>query len=301
MWHAENVRIAARLAIFSAALPLLADPRTQKLLDRLAEEASAFASTAPNLIARETLKQRAVKTGGKRRFHPRVQASTGQPEGPEWQTREIQSEYAFAALGDPPSIRELRKVLSVDGAPVSESDKALADLLRALRSNDDRTRRKLLEDFEKHGLVGAATDFGQLILLSTRSSQEQYEYTFRANKLLGADWCVVFQYKQHEGPGALTVFGAKGRQRPQISGEIWVSRQSYRPLRITLVSTRLEDTESVRDEAEVDYAMTTHGVVAPTAVNHREFRKGQLVAENHYTYTPFQKFGSSADIKFNVK
>lgn len=294
------MRIARKLAIFLTALPMMADPRTQKLLARLAEEASAFAQTAPNLISQETLKQRAIRSG-KRRFHPRVVKADSKSSGPPWQTREIQSEYAFASIGDPPTIREIRKVLTVDGTPVTESEKALQELAQSLKANDDRTRRKLLEDFEKHGLVGTVTDFGQMILLFERSSQDQYEYSFKANKLMGAEWCAVFEYKQHEGPGALTVFGPKGRQRPRIAGEIWVARDTYRPLRITLGSSRTEGSDSVRDEAEVDYTMSSHGLIVPVAVRHREYRNSELVAENQATYAPFQKFGSSADIQFNVK
>lgn len=291
------MRTAARWAVLAVTLPALADPRTQKLLNRLAEEASAFAQTAPNLISQETLQQRALG-GKKRRYRARGEQ---EPQTPGWQTREIRSEYGFAALGDPPSIREIRKVLTVDGKAVNEGGKALEELARSLQSNDERTRKRLLEDFEKHGLVGTATDFGQLLLLFARSSQEQYEYLYKASKLVGAEWCSVFQYKQHEGAGALTVWDSKGRQQPRIEGEIWVARESYRPLKITLASTRTDGKDAVRDEAEVDYAMSTHGVVVPAAVAHREYRNGELVAENRFAYAPFQKFGASAAIKFNVK
>jgi hypothetical protein len=292
--HPEKVRFSALPAALALALPLLADPRTQKLLDRLAEEASAFAHTAPNLISQETLRQRALKTGRQRA------RKSKEPDGPEaqWQTREIRSEYGFAKTGNPPAIREIRKVLSVDGKPVNEGGQALHDLVRSLQSDDDRTRRKLLEDFEKHGLIGTATDFGQLVLLFDRRSQEQYEFSFKANKLTGADWCAVFEYRQHEGPGALTVFDSKGRQRPQVAGEIWVARDNYRVLRITLVSARGQGASAVRDEAEVDYTMSPHAVVVPAAVTHREYLNGELVAENLFRYAPFQKFGASADIKF---
>ncbi len=275
----------------------MADPRTQKLLDRLAEEASAFAQAAPNLISRETLRQKALKVG-KSRFRPRVEKDALQPE---WQAREIRSEYGYAAFGDPPSIREIRKVLTVDGKTVNENGQALREMVRALQSADDRTRKKLLVDFEKHGLIGTVTDFGQLILLFGRSSQEKYEFSFQAERLTGADWCEVFEYRQHDGPGALTIWDDKGQERPRVNGEIWVSRENYRVLKITLVSTRLDGEVTVRDEASVDYTMGVQGVVVPADLTHREYRNGDMVAENLFTYDPFQRFGASSDVKFSTE
>jgi hypothetical protein len=38
--------------------------------------------------------------------------------------------------------------------------------------------------------------------------------------------------------------------------------------------------------------------VVPLDLTHREFRNGELVAENLFTYDPFQRFGASSDVKF---
>jgi hypothetical protein len=291
------VRFFAIVAALALALRCRADPLTQKLLDRLAEEASAFEQTAPNLISEETLRQKALKLY-KPRFHPRVETPGNQPAGPQWQNREIHSEYAFASVGEPPSIREIRKVLSVDGKTVNTSEHALRDLMRTLQANDDKSRKKLLEDFEKHGLIGTATDFGQILLLFARRDQERYEFSAVGERLLGADRCIVFAYRQHDGPGALTIYDPRGRVQPQAAGEIWVERDSFRLMRVTIKSVRGAAAGAVRDEAQVDYLMTSHGVLAPVSVIHREYRGGSLAAENLFTYAPFRRFGSSADIKF---
>lgn len=294
------VRFCAIAALLTLALPCLADQRTQRLLERLAEEASAFEQNAPNLIAEETLRQHAQKLQ-KGRFIARLENSEPAATTPEWQNREIRSEYTFAAVGDPPSIRELRKVLTVDGKTLNSSQHAVDDLARALRANDEKSRKKLLEDFEKYGLIGMATDFGQIILLFARSNQESYEFTDLGEGLVGAERCSIFMYRQHEGPGALTIWDSKGRVQPQAQGEIWVDRDTFRVVRVTIKSVHGTGSTAVRDEAQVDYAMSSHGVVVPVSVRHREYRTGKLTAENLFSYTAFRKFGSSADIKFEAQ
>jgi hypothetical protein len=167
-----------------------------------------------------------------------------------------------------------------------------------VQSGDDASRRRLLEEFEKHGLTGAVTDFGQILLLFERGNQERYEFLPVDERLLGAERCTVFAYRQGDGPGALTVWEDKDRLQSRVEGEIWVSTDGYRLERITLKSIRTEASGPVRDDAEVDYVMTSHGVLAPAAVTHREYRGGQLTTENLFTYTTFQRFGASAKIKF---
>jgi hypothetical protein len=63
-------------------------------------------------------------------------------------------------------------------------------------------------------------------------------------------------------------------------------------------SIRGEQDADVREEAQVDYAMSAHAVLAPASVTHREYRNGALAAENLFTYAPFRRFGASADVKF---
>jgi hypothetical protein len=280
---------AAVVAVLALAPPLAADARTQKLLASLAEQAAAFTRIAPQLTARETLAQRA-----KSNKTPKARGRKEPPasSAPGWQSRRIVSQYGFAALGAPASIREIRKVVSVDGKAVNESGKALKDLMQSLGAASDKTQRKLLEDFEKHGLIGTVTDFGQIVLLFGGDAQAQYEFTLTGERLIGADRCVVFGYRQLEGTGALTVWDSKGRQQPRITGELWMERDRLSVARITLVSARAEGTEAVRDEAQVDYA-PAHGIPVPAAVVHREYRNGQLVTENLFTYTAFERFGTA--------
>jgi hypothetical protein len=267
------------------------------LLERLAAETDAFMKTAPNLVSEETLRQRAI-VPGKQRFQAVIGVSG---QGDRWRQRVIESEYAFAKIGDPAEMHELRKVVAVDGKPYTKSDKAMEELMKSVSATDDKARKKLLEEFEKHGLIGTVTDFGQLLLLFAKGSQEKFSYLFAGEALAGAEQCLVFTYQQLDGNGAMTVFDSTGRQQPRIKGEIWVTKKDYRLVRIRLASIRNEGKTAVREEATVEYVPTAHGVVAPVSVHHTQYRDASISAENTFRYQPFQKFGASTSVKFETE
>jgi hypothetical protein len=283
----------ALFAWLSLTVSGFGDERTQRMLATLAEEAANFERIAIDLISEETLHQIAV-TDAK----PKRNSKESGPSKPEWVQREIKSEYVFASVGEPKEFKEIRKVTSVNGKPVADAGRAVEQLMQTVQSGSDRSRRKLLEDFEKHGLVGTVTDFGQLLLLFGRANQEGYSFTFAGERYLGAELCHLFKYEQQDGAGALTVYSDAGKQQPKISGEIWMTRNAYRLLRLTLKSNRREKSTEVREEAQVDYVPTTHGAVVPVSVVHHQYRGGSLTTENRFAYTEFRKFGASAVLKY---
>ena len=281
------------------ASTLRAQDETHRMTARLSEEAEAFQKLAGEVLGTETLHQRAQQPLG--RFHPRV--GRGAP-APTWKDREIVSEYGFAAFaGEPSALHELRQVISVDGRKVGDSKKAEEALAKVITASDDARKREVLKQFEKYGLTGAATDFGQLILLFTRRGLERYEFTERGPKMLGDALVLTFAYKQLDGPEALTLIEADKKDqmdRLGVEGEIWVRADSYVPVRITLAASRGEGPASIREEASVDYAMSQYGAVLPVSTAHRELHGGKVTAENHFSYTGFRKFGASSDVKFEV-
>jgi hypothetical protein len=184
---------------------------------------------------------------------------------------------------------------------MSDSKKAQDALARAITASDDAQKRALLKEFEKYGLNGAATDFGQLLLLFTRRDIERYEFSPRPARMIGYDRALVFAYKQLDGPEALTLFeemkNGKTR-RMRLEGEIRVREADFVPMEITLVAQEGDRPEVVREEAAVSYKMSSYGALLPVSTEHRELRNGKVVAENQFHYTDFHKFGASSDIKF---
>jgi len=292
------MRVSILLAVFCCALR--ADDRTQQLVTSLSREADAFRKIAPNLVGQETLFQRAVKPpkGG---FRIRVGAAVQKPQEPVWQERRILSEYSFAAFAsEGGAIHELRRVTSVDGRAVQDPKKAQQELAAIVTAADDKRKKELLEQFEKYGLVGAVTDFGQLLLLFTTGEIAHYEFTYRRVENQGNAHLLVFGYQQLDGPEGLTVIDAR-RGDPgknmRIAGEVWVREAGLIPARITLVTSQ----ESVRQEASVDYAMSSFGALLPFWTEHRELRGSQVVAQNQFSYADFHKFDASSEIKFDAK
>jgi hypothetical protein len=279
------------------ALLLWQSPAVPEALRRTSEEADIFAQQAIRLLTTETLKQRALKAPP--RFRPRFGEVKFEPR---YQAREIVSEYGYSSLSDAPDrLHEFRRVTTVDGRVIERPEKARDTLTMGVKSEDDRLKKRLLRDFEKHGLVGAATDFGQLILLFRGRSLGQYEFRPAGSRRLGADNVLVFAFIQREGPQRLTIFEEREAHRVPLTGEIWVRDSDGLPLRVTLKTQRKIEDRILRDEASVDYSMSSHGVIVPVSVVHRQYSGELLVVENLFQYSPFRRFGAQADIKFEVQ
>jgi len=279
------------LPLLCFALVLHADESTQKLADRLAREAEAFERIAPQLLGRETLHQRVMAPPA--RFKLRVGDAATHPPVATWKEREIVSEYAVALLDS--EIHELRQVTSVDGKQVAGESEAQNTLAKLLTSHNDERKKRALEQLEKYGLRGGATDFGQILLLFTRSNLERYEITAIGPRLLGTVPTQVFRYRQLDGPVALTVVLGNGQfrtQRLSVEGEIWVRESDGLPLRITMAATDTGTEQTLREEATVDYATSEFGTLLPLETTHRELRSGVEVAENKTTYADFHRFGA---------
>jgi hypothetical protein len=272
----------------------------QKMTARLSEEADAFRRLAPNVLGRESLHQRSLKPPP--RFRPRVGDAARKPPEPTWQVREILSEYAFTKfMGEEETLHELRSVISVDGKPVKESKTAEDTLARIITLKDTERQQQLLKEFEKYGLLGAATDFGQLLLLFTPRNMDRFEFTERGTKMIGEGEVLVFGYTQIDGPPSLTIFPSKPGEAPlkvRAAGEIWVREDNFLPMRITLAIRKLDGTREVREEAEVDYTTSTFGALLPAMTHHRELRGDAVVAENTFVYSNFHQFGASSELKF---
>ncbi|HEV8416273.1 MAG TPA: hypothetical protein VGQ49_21960 [Bryobacteraceae bacterium] len=286
-------------AVCCANSAVKGDERTQQLVASLSQQADAFRKIAPDVVGQETLFQRAMKPpkGG---FHIRVGASAQKAAEPVWQERRILSEYSFAAFsGEGGALHELRRVTDVDGRKVQDSKKAQEDLAAIVTAPDDKRKKELLEQFEKYGLLGAVTDFGQLLLLFNSRDVMHYEFTYRRTEMQGVARVLVFGYQQIDGQEGLTVVDAKqgdSAHNVRIGGEVWVRENTFIPVRVTL----LTDQNQVREEASVDYSMSPYGTLLPFWTEHRELRAGKVVAENKFSYSDFHKFDASSQVNFGA-
>ena len=289
------------LCLLLLILPLWADELTNKLMARVSEEAEAFQRLAPEVLAEETLHQRSMKPQG--RFHPRVGAA---PAKLEWQERTIVSEYGFTSFsdgGDNSSLHELRQVTAVDGKKIEDAKKAQQALAKAITSTDDARKKQLLKQFEKYGLLGAVTDYGQALLLFTRQNLERYEFTRKGSNSLNGQAVLVFRYQQIDGPETVTVIEESKNNQVKhlpIEGDLWVRSDNFVPVRITMVATQAEAADRAKEEAAIDYEMSPYGALLPVKTDHRETRWGKVDAENQFSYANFKKFGASSDIKFET-
>jgi hypothetical protein len=274
------------------------DPALAGILDRVWEEAELFRATAPRMLAEETFKQRALKPP--RRFRPRLGNAALEPPKPEYRTRTIVSEYGFSAFKDAPNaLHELRQVVSVDGRPVASRESARRTLTVGLRSEDDALKKRMLEEFEKHGLRGAVADFGQILLLFSRRRLEDYTFRLEGSGQAGPDAAIVLGFQQRSGAGALLIFEKRRAIHQPLEGQLWVRRSDLRPLRVVLRSSTQDGARVTRHEATVDYAVSPHGVLEPVSVVYRQFAGADLMVENVFHYSPFRLFTADTEMKFD--
>jgi hypothetical protein len=282
-----------------------------RILDRVSEEAEAFFQKAPRIIGRETLTHKG------RLGPPRIRwgKSKGAPEV-RYYSREITSEYGFAALHDKPEwIREFRQVVAIDGRPVlSGNSNPRQALAEGMTNEDDRRRLNLLRDFERFGQVGAATDFGQTLLLFRTRQRPDYEFQFVSREFSGAEEVYIIQWRQKPGSeDAARVYAGRKLDRVSMEGRLTV-RQDGVPLKIVLGLRNTEDDSVVTHAASVEYAPSRYGVVLPSAVQYRKISQrlipakkkkdpptpGEplLLIDNTARYADWQMFSAEAEIKF---
>lgn len=281
----------------TAVLMATLDPRLAPILTRVSEEAQVFAQKGPRFLGVERMKQKG--RAAPPRFKVRFGADPSQAPEAGFKTTEIVSEYAFGALKAAPNeMRELRRVVSVNGKPVREKLRARLELAEGMASDADRLNRQMLQDLEAFGLVGAATDLGQMLLMFQRSGLGQLEFDVRRlNDRLGAEPVTVLGYRQ-VGDRQARVYHGRQLSRVSLTGELWVRQSDFTPLRITADLPVTEGKNAVLHQMSVDYAPGPHGVVLPARSSYMRRQNTMLLVETIAEYSDFKMFSADADIKF---
>ncbi len=292
-----------RLGCWLAALTVMAAANAGEplsaVLERVSEEAEAFYTIAPRTIAREVLHQRAAK--GRSRFRPRIGQDALRPPPVKFQEREIISEYGFATLPEAPdSLHELRHAVSVDGQQVSETSKARETLTLGLTGREARLKKRLLRQFERYGLAGAATDFGQLVLLFRRGNLAHYDFRWLRDGFLGAHRVKILEFRQRQGPESLTIFEGRTATQARLEGELWVRERDFVPLRITVTAKVADGAHQIEHRGTVDYFRSSYGAVLPAAVRYEKRIDGVVAVENVSRYSDYRLFSVDTEIRFSA-
>jgi hypothetical protein len=215
--------------------------------------------------------------------------------------RQVVSDYSVGSLKESSqALVEYRQVISVDGRPVQSEQKARHALSLGLQSLDDQLRKRMLEDLAKHGLVDVATDYGLILLEFTLQGQRDLELRPAGKGQIGTDQALILAWKQTSAAAGELEFIGRQVQRHPLEGRLWVRASDGLPLRVETAAEHAQNKHQIRDEASVDYGMTSRGFLAPASVLHKHIVDGQMITENHYTYAPFKVFGADAEIKFDV-
>ena len=254
---------------------------------------------APKSLSREVLEQRALMPAT--RFRPRIgKKATAAVPPPRLLVREIVSEYSVGILKESAvqNLTELRQVVSVDGRKIQSPERARHALSLGITSPDDRIRKRMLEDFARHGLVDIATDYGIILLAFSKRGLENMNVALAGEEQVGADAAWVLNWQQTSPDAGMLEFLGNQASRLALEGRLLVRQSDGLPLRIQSWSEHPQATHKIRDEATVDYVQSAHGFLTPASVIHRHLVDGQVITENLYRYEPFKMFSADAEIKF---
>src|ERR1017187_9354709 len=243
------------------------------LLSRVAEEAEMLQQNAPKSLSREVLEQRALMPAT--RFRPRIgKKATAAVPPPRLLVREIVSEYSVGILKESAvqNLTELRQVVSVDGRKIQSPERARHALSLGITSPDDRIRKRMLEDFARHGLVDIATDYGIILLAFSKRGLENMNVALAGEEQVGADAAWVLNWQQTSPDAGMLEFLGNQASRLALEGRLLVRQSDGLPLRIQSWSEHPQATHKIRDEATVDYVQSAHGFLIPASVIHRHLR-----------------------------
>src|SRR4051794_1945242 len=202
------------------------------ILSRIAEEAEVLQQNAPKALTTETLQQRTLLPPS--RFRPRMGKSALEPPKPRQQVREIVSEYSVGALKESASrnLTEFRQVISVDGRKVQSVESARHALSLGLKSEDDRARKRMLEDFARNGLVDVATDYGLILLAFTKRAQTDTQFVLAGEDLIGTEPVLVISWEQTASGAGMLEFLGNQTNRRAMRGRLLVRKSDGLPLRV---------------------------------------------------------------------
>jgi len=250
----------------------------------------------PKTLTLETLEQRGTRPPS--RFQPRLGAAAAPPARST--VRQIVSEYSVGMLKETDSedLHEFRQVISVDGRPLQTEESARRALSLGMQSQSDRVRKRMLEQFAKHGLDDVAIDYGLILLEFTRRGWANLQFGPAGEGRVGTYAALVVGWKQLSTAGGELEFHGRRAVRQSLEGRLWMRKSDGLPLRVEAWAELQDGIHRVRDQASVEYVMSSHGFLTPVSVLHRHSVDGQVMTENLYRYEPFKMFGAEADIKF---
>jgi hypothetical protein len=291
-----------RRALAAVSLGICASVQAQvtpsQALARTTEEAAVFQENLPKALAQEVLTQKAMLPPSRLvTFGPRGNVA---PPKLRIVSHEVVSEYSVGRLKNSESqnLFEFRQVVSVDGKPVRSVESARRELTLGVRSQDDSVRKRMLQDYAKFGLVDVATDYGLILLAFTKRGLETMQVEPAGKTRIGADAALVFRWKQVTSDAGELEFHGRQVVRQPLQGTLCVRASDGLPLRIQAWAEYEQSKRKIRDEASVEYAMSSHGFLTPASVAHRHIVDGQTITENLHRYDAFRLFSTDSELNF---
>ena len=103
-------------------------------------------------------------------------------------------------------------------------------------------------------------DYGLILLAFTKRGMEGMKIEPAGQSQIGADSVLLFAWKQNGDDAGELEFRGRQATRRALQGRLWVRAADGLPMRIEAWAESDQGKHHVRDEASVDYVVSTHGV-----------------------------------------
>jgi hypothetical protein len=288
-WRARCILLALFVPMAGGQAP------EDRLIAAIARHAELFQQKARLVISDEMLVQRSYRLSPSR--HLAIGAAA-EPVFASFLVSELVSQYSVGSLrGDKTgSLLEIREIVAKDGRAIQTPEAARRALQQDISSGETAIRKKLLVALTELGLVDVATDYGLILLAFTKSGMSGMELTPSGSAWIGTDEAIAYEWRQKTG--GLLEFRGRTVNRRAMRGLIWVRQPDGLPLRISASIQHEEPKHLIRDDATVDYVLSSFGCVTPASVVHRHYVDDKILTENLYLYAPFRLFSTDSNIQF---
>lgn len=275
------MRVAALLVLSVSVLCAQTEPTLDEVLTRVHAYLTAYAKQLPAMIATERYQQRFGS--GMRRSQ-----------------RLLISDYGLIQVQGDSEWLGFREVLSVDGKPIADSARRLAELLAKPSPHALQQARRIAEESARYNIgpiVRTINDPAVVLELLDRRHRDRMRFVRGDDDSVGGVRAWTLRYQEVGGP---TIIRTREYKDLPVRGRAWVEPQTGRILRAdAAIDLGFGVTGTLDVTFELDERL---GFAVPSKMTERYTNRNLIaVSTGEATYSNFRRFTVDTEENIQIK